>query len=1198
MKGRDFIIVKQPRPDEDGLVATDGLDSIAVELQILSHIKIQQHDNIIRLLGVLHHNLGDDESPHILPALVLEYAEFGDLQSFQARGMGNDIQSKYDMCKDAAMGLRCLHENGVIHGDVKGANMLVCKHASRPFIVKLSDFGFAIASNADGTPYLTGYTPEFAAPEIDFPLERTLLQQLDIYSYGIFLHAVLKGGRSFQESFAHEPGSEERLQRYKTMNMLPDLLQLNLLASMGQVKCLLFFFCKILAYCTQVDPLQRFGGVDDILAMLRWANPRDLDLVANQEAELYQVVRLPASFMEISQRRVTDSFEACLVQATHLQRSPMKELLDHLYRDRFIEERDMLQSRPRTASDTHYDVCKGIQLCLWRFGIALAPYTRNPRPTSKLHVDPSENEVPVRIATEITPDLWQHCGVIMKMPKVVQKFIALELMEAGHDQNLHHRRRTTALYNLSCCHVDGIGLPVNVDKGLDLLCESARLGSHHARQQVLRLCEVDATWRNRMLVEACNWPETAETYSSRLLTRMKQIQDDATAQRLRDQWNIDNAIESAHSSAVFMTWRSKFIHLAARVGHIDTISDLSIHDIRLLDARNEYEQTPLIVACQSGNFDVAVKLVELGADVRLGDCDGFTALHWLISFIDADVLLLANVLIAEGANINALGRWPAVPSGLKPNIRGAPHHTGGTPLHWAIAHRNFDVIDVLLTMDADTLIRHDAGYKSPYEMACSVCEPEVIRRIVARFSPTDDANMYYPLDLDYQVVVNGLFWVVAGASRVSRLTALGTSFEQKTKESIRLLVNAGVACDAVLVCGSLKMTATFAIAYHQCNADLLRSGLEYGLEKHLDSTFADASSGGPAMSLAIAHKDREIFACLLDAGASVNWKNRYAQDALGLVAKETDDIWFAERLIHKGADVNSGPHWPFYSAVYCGNLRMARYLWDLGARRECRDQGGVTVLGRLITMRTRAACDRITFILDLADRDEGSGFEVMHSPDALQHRSSALHLAVSPLHTGETFVEDPEMEERCRLTMATLLGKYSAPEYLDSTCGPHHDVPLGMAVEIGNHHAVRMLLEAGANPNAKDEYGRTPMDKNNCRLCFPTSIDVISSVSPEDTLVLAERLQFVNNNTLEIRSLLTSYEAKMNVFQFPTWYNENPGVRSLEWVTTLLRRRKDQPQGDSTTPSWVGMPIEIPERPMQFEAQRLAAEQRRLRQPG
>jgi serine/threonine protein kinase len=42
--------------------------------------------------------------------------------------------------------LQALHDAGLIHGDLK---LLVCKHPSRKFIVKLTDFGYSFAQGEE-----------------------------------------------------------------------------------------------------------------------------------------------------------------------------------------------------------------------------------------------------------------------------------------------------------------------------------------------------------------------------------------------------------------------------------------------------------------------------------------------------------------------------------------------------------------------------------------------------------------------------------------------------------------------------------------------------------------------------------------------------------------------------------------------------------------------------------------------------------------------------------------------------------------------------------------------------------------------------------------------------------------------------------------------------------------------------------------
>ena len=109
-----------------------------------------------------------------------------------------------------------------------------------------------------------------------------------------------------------------------------------------------------------------------------------------------------------------------------------------------------------------------------------------------------------------------------------------------------------------------------------------------------------------------------------------------------------------------------------------------------MNARDEHGNTPLKYASCEPVPAAVRKLIELGADVNLGDDRGFTPLHGAAAHgFYAEAVEMAEALLARGADVNARSR-----------------ELGFVPLHESTGSA---VIRLLIARGADPNVRNDAG---------------------------------------------------------------------------------------------------------------------------------------------------------------------------------------------------------------------------------------------------------------------------------------------------------------------------------------------------------------------------------------------------------------------------------------------------------------------------------------------------------
>jgi serine/threonine protein kinase/formylglycine-generating enzyme required for sulfatase activity len=179
-----------------------------------------RHPNIVTVF-----DFGEDDGRLFL---VMEYLDGVTLAELIATQAPLSVAEKLSILLEAAKGLKAAHEKGILHRDVKPANIMRLADGS----VKLMDFGIArVTGGADTRLTQAGFvmgTPAYMAPE-QFTGEGETDALGDIWAYGVVLYELLSGTNPFQaqspSQIVYRVTMEEPLPLARYVPLIPDRME-------------------------------------------------------------------------------------------------------------------------------------------------------------------------------------------------------------------------------------------------------------------------------------------------------------------------------------------------------------------------------------------------------------------------------------------------------------------------------------------------------------------------------------------------------------------------------------------------------------------------------------------------------------------------------------------------------------------------------------------------------------------------------------------------------------------------------------------------------------------------------------------------------------------------------------------------------------------------------------------------------------
>lgn len=516
---------------------------------------------------------------------------------------------------------------------------------------------------------------------------------------------------------------------------------------------------------------------------------------------------------------------------------------------------------------------------------------------------------------------------------------------------------------------------------------------------------------------------------------------------------IVRAFCEAQEIASDIDQRETLLHIAARLGHMEIVTEF-LHHNHKLGQHGRNGRSALHGACASGQLAVAQLCLDRGADVDLTDKLGNTSLLLAAQNGHTEIVRLC---IEAGASLDACnmrGYTPlVVASGgghteivnllLEQGAKVQPCRSKAVAALISASNRGqIAVVGLLLANGCDIEARNSVG-KTPLLLASAGGHEEVVSLLLEHGADVEAVDMDGATSLHHASLQGHL-------STVSVLLQTGCAVHTKDKRGKTALHYAS----------NEGMGFTSEISMFTFDEWLPRPSQSTGLPSYAEITAMLIESGADVddvcsltvapIHLASQMGNIEAVKCLIDAGADITAEDMHGQTALhhAIIARSAGTV---ELLLDSGADANrpiqKTKGTPLIMACKSHQLALVTLLIQHGADVTARDALGGTPL-------LAAATGRNAAIIDYLLRINPS---LIHDSDHLFGRQAlgwaALH---APPAVVQALLRDPKLDPDAR-------DRYGQTAF-------------SFAVRLRRKDIAQALLASGRiNALARDNLGRTPL---------------------------------------------------------------------------------------------------------------------------